>query len=167
MDFVGSPLLEATGLRILSPLDGGPPPGRYNITAAPGLAPQVCSWTSPSRLFFVFVFPFALQFLLRVLPRLPAKTCPTSGQATGTAVSVDFVLATPPRWLLRSNFPVNMCVPTSISENPGLKRPQIAIGGVAKAKWHSLLACVRALKVRGRTAQFTGALFKSSGHVLP
>ena len=43
-----------------------------------------------------FVFFLHPAVLLRVLPRLPAKTCPTSGQATGTAVSVDFVLATPP-----------------------------------------------------------------------
>jgi len=143
-----------------------PPPGGI-ILPLPRAWPRRFVRGHRLRAFVLFCFFLRPAVLLRVLPRLPAKTCPTSGQATGTAVSVDFVLATPPRWLLRSNFPVNMCVPTSISENPGLKRPQIAIGGVAKAKWHSLLACVRALKVRGRTAQFTGALFKSSGHVLP
>ena len=143
-----------------------PPPGRYNITAAPGLAPQVCSWTSPSRLCFVLFFPAPCGFTA-CFAAPSCKDLPHQWAGHRHSGECRFCFSDPPRWLLRSNFPVNMCVPTSISENPGLKRPQIAIGGVAKAKWHSLLACVRALKVRGRTAQFTGALFKSSGHVLP
>ena len=95
MDFVGSPLLEATGLRILSPLDGGPPPGGI-ILPLPRAWPRRFVRGHRLRAFVLFCFFLRPAVLLRVLPRLPAKTCPTSGQATGTAVSVDFVLATPP-----------------------------------------------------------------------
>ena len=105
---------------------------------------------------FLFLFFLAPCSFTACFAAPSCKDLPHQGAGHRHSGECRFCFSDPPRWLLGSNFPVNMCVPTSISENPGLKRPQIAIGGVAKAKWHSLLACVRALKDRRQY----GAVFR-------
>ena len=104
-----------------------PPPGGI-ILPLPRAWPRRFVRGHRLRAFVLFCFFLRPAVLLRVLPRLPAKTCPTSGQATGTAVSVDFVLATPPMAIKIEFSGKHVCSNFDFGK-PGPQEAPIAIGG--------------------------------------